>query len=141
MLVGDGKLKEDIKKQAEELNILNKVIFVGLKNNVNDYYQAFDIFILPSLYEGFGMVTIEAQASNLPCIVSDTVPKETKMSNDYCFLNLNSGINIWVDKIHELLIKNNRKDNTSSIIENGFDIRKETEKIENYYISCKKELK
>ncbi len=77
LLCGDGKLRETIKKQCEEKNISDKVFFLGIRKDVNNILQAMDLFVFPSLYEGLSITLIEAQVSNIPILMSDTIAKET----------------------------------------------------------------
>ena len=76
LLVGDGEGKTQIQEKARFLGLENKVIFIGVRNDVADLLQAMDVFVFPSLYEGVPVTMIEAQASGLPCIISDGVPGE-----------------------------------------------------------------
>lgn len=98
VLVGDGELEDEIRLLAEELNLVDKVIFLGQRNDIADLYQAFDVFVLPSLYEGFGMVAVEAQASGLPCFISDAVTREVDVTNTCEFLPLDNSI-VWAEAI------------------------------------------
>ncbi len=75
LLLGDGPLFEDMKNKAKELGVADSVVFAGVKDNANEYYSAMDLFVLPSLYEGLGMVLIEAQANGLKSLASASVPK------------------------------------------------------------------
>ena len=65
MLVGEGKLRNEIEEKAAGLGISDSVIMTGNVTNVSDYLQAMDVFIMPSLFEGFGIAGIEAQAAGL----------------------------------------------------------------------------
>ena len=76
MLVGDGKDRMKIEKKVKSLGLVDNVVFMGVRNDVNDIFQAMDIFVFPSLYEGLPVTMIEAQAAGLPCVISDHVPKE-----------------------------------------------------------------
>lgn len=73
LLVGDGSLKNQLIELAKQLDVLNKMIFVGTKDNANDYLQAMDMFLFPSIYEGLGISLIEAQANGLPSLVLDAI--------------------------------------------------------------------
>jgi len=141
MLAGDGPDKEKIINQVDGLNLSSKVIFLGQKNNIADYYEAFDVLILPSLYEGFGMVTIEAQCSNLPCVVSTGVPFETKINENYLFCDLSCGEKSWAKSILSLIKLNRRSDKTKRITEFGFDVNIESKKLENKYFQLLEEKK
>lgn len=77
-LIGDGELKDEIKKKINELNLNNRVHFLGLRDDVERILKTADIFILTSIYEGFGLAAIEARAAGLPIIISD-VPGLTNL--------------------------------------------------------------
>lgn len=81
LLIGEGYLRDDIYSQARDLGVLDKIIFKCNLGNVNEHLMAMDLFIFPSLFEGFGMVSLEAQATGLNVIQSDTVPKETLLTD------------------------------------------------------------
>lgn len=79
MMVGEGPLEESIARQVQEAGLKDHVLLLGSRKDVNELYSAADIFVFPSLHEGLGIVVIEAQASGLPCIVSDAIPIEADM--------------------------------------------------------------
>lgn len=89
LLVGDGELFETIKQQCNQMKIDNSVKMLGSRTNTEDYYQAMDIFLFPSLWEGLGIVVVEAQANGLPCLVSDNIPKDALVTNTAKVLLLN----------------------------------------------------
>lgn len=130
LIVGTGNLKEELLNQAETLNISNKVLLPGFSNDVNKYYQAMDIFCLPSIYEGLGIVGIEAQMSGLPCIFSDKCVPEVDISGKSIFLPLDD-INEWI-KYLELL---NRTKSTNNRHERPkkYDIKENAKKLEMIY--------
>ena len=107
MLVGDGELKKVVEDYARKLGVYDKVIFVGETDEINKYYQAFDIFVFPSIYERVGLVGIEAQVSGLPMLISKNITNDIYISNATVYLSLND-IKTWVDLI--LKIKNNNND-------------------------------
>lgn len=108
LLIGDGSLKSKLLNQVEKLNLKENVIFLGTQTNVNEWMQAMDLFIFPSKWEGFGMAALEAQASGLPVICSENVPKEIKISKNVSFVKLDSPTENWVNEIEKLLKNNNR---------------------------------
>ena len=79
LLAGQGPLQEEIKNKVRELGLDDSVRFLGQRNDANELYQVFDVFLLPSLYEGLPVVGVEAQASGLLCFLSDDMTKETKV--------------------------------------------------------------
>ena len=101
LLIGTGIKENKIKIKVNKLNLDNKVIFMGFQNNVNEYIQAMDLFIMPSLYEGLGIVLIEAQASGLPCYASENViPIEAKLSSNFKFISLKKSSQKWAKIIN-----------------------------------------
>jgi glycosyltransferase involved in cell wall biosynthesis len=97
LLIGSGELLNNIKNKVSELGIEKNVIFLGNVNNVNEYMQAMDMFILPSYFEGLPLVAIEAQASGLKCIISSNVTKDVNINNNCKFLNIKESPKTWVD--------------------------------------------
>ena len=104
LLVGDGVNKERIVSLAETLNIEEKVIFAGIQQDMPAYYSAFDIFVFPSLWEGLGIVNIEAQANGLAVLNSTSVPNEVKFSDRVIFKKLNDGATSWAEQIEQLRV-------------------------------------
>ena len=88
MLVGVGEKEPEIREQVKRLKLEEKVRFLGNRSDVNELYQAMDVFVLPSLFEGIPVVGIEAQFADLPCIFSDKIPKEVCFSEKADFLAL-----------------------------------------------------
>lgn len=114
MLVGDGELRKNIEEKVASLGLQDKVLFLGNRNDVADLYNAMDIFLLPSHYEGLPVVGVEAQANGLKCIMSDQVTEECKMLNSIAFLPLNIQIALWVEEI--IYGRSIREDNAVKII-------------------------
>lgn len=141
ILVGQGGLENQLKKLANQMKIDDKVIFLGQKENVNQIYQAFDVFVLPSFYEGFGMVLLEAQMSNLPCVVSDTVPKNAKVIENFIFLSIEDEIEKWSSTIANMVKRSARKSNFDLLEKKGFNIKKEVKKLEKIYLNLYEEYK
>lgn len=99
LLVGEGKLKKDVEKQIEELNIKDKVTIISNRNDIPELMNAMDVLVFPSRWEGLGIVLIEAQVSNLHCVVSDTIPEEAFQSDLITTLSLKENYDIWVENI------------------------------------------
>lgn len=137
ILLGDGKLRNEIEGKINNLNISDKVIILGNVNNPYDYYNVFDLFILPSLFEGLPVVGIEAQANGLPCLFSDTITKELSINENVEFIPL-SNKEEWCEKVLKH-ITGTRNNNQSFIIQSGYDIVSESRILEKKYISLFKE--
>lgn len=132
ILIGDGELEGKIKNKIKKYNMEDKFIFTGNIPNTNEYYQAIDLFILPSKYEGLPLVGIEAQTACIPCIISNKVTDEVKITNLVEFLPLDE--KVWVDMIIEKMnTKHQRKDMTKQIKEKGYDIDTEVKRLESIY--------
>lgn len=132
ILIGDGELEGKIKNKIKKYNMEDKFIFTGNIPNTNEYYQAIDLFILPSKYEGLPLVGIEAQTACVPCIISNKVTNEVKITNLVEFLPLDE--KVWVDMIIEKMnTKHQRKDMTKQIKEKGYDIDTEVKRLESIY--------
>lgn len=124
-LIGEGPLKTQIKEKVKRLGLEEKVYFLGIKNNVNELMQMMDCFVFPSLYEGLGIVLIEAQTSNLPCIASTEVPREVKVNENVLFCKLNENPKEWSNKIIELIDKEeqrNGKENLNSLSKYNIEV-------------------
>ena len=137
LLVGEGALRPHLEEQAKELDIADKVLFLGARINANEYYQAMDCFVFPSLHEGLGIAVIEAQAAGLPCVVSDTVPKRVDIGAglvQFCSLNHLQGE--WAD--HILMVnRNDRKSQVETMIASGYDIKVCACDLQTFYLSIK----
>lgn len=93
--VGDGEDREKIKNYAAELGVSPLVRFLGRRSDVAQIMQAADVFVLPSLYEGLGIVAVEAQAAGLPCVLSAQIPQEVAMEKQVEFVSLDAPDEVW----------------------------------------------
>jgi len=134
VLLGDGELMENVRNKVKNFGLEDSVIFVGNVENVNEWYQAFDVFILPSIWEGLPVVGVEAQAADLPCIFSESITKEIALSSKVEFINLDDNISRWVRAIKSALKNNERKNNYDLITKHNYNISTEAEKLQNTYI-------
>lgn len=141
ILVGQGPLLEDMRKKVNQLKLTDYVQFLGQRNDVNELYQVFDAFLLPSLYEGLGVVLIEAQCSGLPCVCSNKVPKEARIINNYESLDLKSDKEVWAMHTLKIIKNSKRKDYKNLIKKANYDIDKETKNLEKYYLTTQGEEK
>lgn len=133
VLVGDGNLRPEIEQKVCDLGLSDKVIFTGVRSDVNDLMQGMDVFLFPSLYEGLGIVLIEAQAAGLKCIISDTIPKDGIITDDVLSLSLNQSPVIWANEV--LKYKGYKRSNNKELIEKAdYDIKNNAKKLEQFYI-------
>lgn len=138
MLVGQGPLMNGIKDKVKKLKLDDCVMFLGQRNDINELYQAFDLFLFPSLYEGLGMVLIEAQVSGLPCLASTEVPCIAKVTENLDFIDLDCAPEIWATFILNYTGKFDRKSYIKEISDSGYNIKLENKKLEDYYFNCLK---
>lgn len=102
MFLGDGEMKEEIMEQAVAMGISSRVFFMGNKRDVHRYYQAMDFFLLPSLYEGLPGTAIEAQASGLPGIMSDTITREAVVTDLLQVRSIKENPAVWAEEIMKI---------------------------------------
>ena len=135
ILIGAGELEQKVKNKAQSMKIDNKIMFLGPIKNVNEYYQAMDLFILPSIFEGLPIVGIEAQASGLKCIFSDNITKEVDITGNSIFIST-SAQEKWRKAIYAIKDRGYiRKNEKNNIIKNGYDLKEEIKKIEKIYLN------
>lgn len=132
LLIGNGPLESKIRNKVKKLQLDSAVKFLGIKDNVNEYMQAMDIFMFPSLYEGLGIVVIEAQASGLKSICSTDVPVEVKNTDLVEFIDLNNKSK-WKESVLRTQYKRNDK-SLENIKNANYDIQQESEKLLEIYI-------
>lgn len=97
LLIGVGEKLDEIKKYVEKMDLNDHIRFLGNRSDVGELYQAMDVFVMPSLFEGLPVVGVEAQFSGLPCIFSDKVPEEVEFTNKVKFVPLNYEKKVWAN--------------------------------------------
>ncbi len=133
LLVGDGGLRPAIQEKVKHLGLEKHVQFLGMRSDIYKVMQAMDVFVMPSLYEGLPVTMVEAQASGLPCFISDKVPIECKMTDAVTQIPLDASPEVWTEQI--LSAQNMvRKNMYSEIAAAGFDIAENAKWLQNYYI-------
>lgn len=132
-LLGEGELKCEIEEKVKRLHLEKKVKFLGVRNDVDSVMQAMDLLLLPSNYEGLPVVAIEAQASGLPIVCSNTVTDELCITNNVTMISLKLNPSEWAYKIINIFKMFKRTDTSEYIIKNGYDIKNTVKKIESIY--------
>ena len=121
MLVGRGVLMDAMKEKASSLGISSNVLFMGEQRNVNELLQAFDLFLMPSFFEGQPYVLIEAQCAGLPCVVSDVINDDICLTPNVKKLSLQQVAEEWAGQMAEMLGTYIRKDESPVIRQKGYD--------------------
>lgn len=114
--IGSGPLDEQTKNCIEEKGLSDRIRMLGSRDDLKDLYHAMDVFFLPSKGEGFGLACIEAEASGLPCVVSDKFPPEVNITGDVQFIPLEEDISKWADAIIASLEKNIERSSGNKIL-------------------------
>lgn len=111
VLVGDGDLKNHIWNKVKSIGIEKNVYFTGIRKDIPSILSSVDLFILPSIYEGLGLVLLEAQAAKVPCLVSEAIQPEVDLGVGLVKkLNLSCGANKWADEANKIINKNKNSD-------------------------------
>lgn len=131
LLVGDGPLQLEIQHKLNTLSCKNNVVFLGVRQDIPELLQAADIFLLPSNFEGLPLVAVEAQATSVPCLLADTITKESKILDTTEFLSIDD-INEWVERISKYKTVS-RFDAHDKLRQAGYDIQTEIHRIEKVY--------
>lgn len=132
VLVGDGPKRPSIKAMVENLGLEDSVLFLGNRQDVSFLYQAMDVLVMPSRFEGLCIVAIEAQMAGLACICSDRLPMEAKVTESYVSIPLEAGSDVWVEEIlrHS---REQRRDQTEALRAAGYDSHQEIKRLESIY--------
>lgn len=129
MIVGDGELKKQLRNKTNELKVSEHVIFTGEVANVNEMMSAFDVFLMPSLYEGLPVTLVEAQASGLHCLVSSKITKEVDVTGNIEYLDIGQkNIPKWVNAIK---MSQDREKYGNIVLKSKYDIHTSTRRLEN----------
>lgn len=141
LLAGQGPLMDEMKEKVHNLGLDVNVQFLGQRNDANELYQAFDLFLLPSLYEGLPVVGVEAQASGNLCYLSNDMTKETKVLDSTVFMSLKSSAEEWANAILNDAKSYKKHDTKEEVSKYGFNIEKEAKKLEEKYFEYLEEFK
>lgn len=142
VIVGAGEEKNKLVKLIKNLKIEDKVLFLENRNDVDKIMQMFDIFILTSLYEGLPVVGVEAQASDLPCIFSNSIDSKIKITDKVYLISLSSPISEWVNQIKQISCNHyNRENNFNLLTSDGYNIKNEAIKLQKIYENECEEIK
>jgi len=134
LLIGDGELRSQIEKQISDLGLEDKVILTGTVSNVNEYLQAMDVFVFPSIFEGLGIAVIEAQAAGLPCVVADTIPEEAYLTDLIESIPLTAKEDLWTEQILKYNDGYERRNTYEEVKSKGYDIYETNQWLEEFYL-------
>ncbi len=134
LLVGQGVEEAAIKDKVNKLKLEENVMFLGIRSDVNEIMQAMDVFVLPSRFEGLGIVLIEAQAAGLPCVTSkNVVPDIVNVTGNVEFVGLDEPVDRWVEAIEAQMNKAVDYEQSSiKVSQAGYDIEVEGDKFKHF---------
>lgn len=133
LMAGDGEEVERIKQIASDMGISEKICFLGVRDDIPSLLQAMDCFVLPSLYEGFPVVGVEAQTAGLPCVFSDEIRKDVKLTDKVSFVPLSSDDKQWANTIISVS-QLKRNDNILLMKQEGFEITEVAKALQKFYL-------
>ncbi len=140
MLIGDGILKDEIIRILKEKELYKYSVLTGNISNVNDYLNAIDAIIMPSIYEGLPLTLIEEQANGLQCVVSKNITCEVNITGNVHFLPLDAPLYTWADCVEQLDNNKNRIERSKCAVGQikkcGYDIFDEAQFLRDYYLSA-----
>lgn len=143
LLVGDtteeSEFLTEVKRKIKDYGLENSVRLLGRRDDVNKIMQAADVLVMPSFFEGLTVVGIEAQASDLPLLLSDTVTKELGLLPSTQFISLEAGPTVWAEAVLNSK-QNNRQSRYEELKAAGYDIENETERVEKLLLDAHQEL-
>ncbi len=140
MLVGDGDTRKEAQEKAKALHLSEAVIFMGVRSDIADLLQVMDVLVFPSLFEGLPVTVIEAQSSGLPCLLSDRITQECKLTPETCFFSLEASCAEWASKALKMAEKE-RKDTSQWIREAHYDIVENAQWLQQFYLHAVQEAK
>ena len=143
LLVGGGELDDALKNQIKEkvrnLGLEDAVQFLGVREDVDRIVQTFDVFLLPSLFEGLPVTMVEAQAAGLPCVISDKVPIQCDLTGNVWVVPLEESPEKWADVVLDKVNNFEKRDTYQQIADAGFDIKSQAKWLEEFYVKALEE--
>lgn len=138
LLVGDGPLRGMVETAVKNLHVEDCVILVGLRSDIPQLLQSFDVFMLPSFYEGMPLSVLEAQAAGLPCFISNCITKDVEIGEDVMSLSLQNTPRIWAKYIIDYSKDHTRRErcikNCGLLTVAGYNIEKEADELRKIYL-------
>ncbi len=131
LLVGTGKLENQIKEKVKQLKIEDEVLFLGFRKDINNLLNTMDIFLFPSIHEGLPICLVEALTSGLPTFVSNGIPEAANISNNFYKINT-FDIKDWTKQVLNVKTKD-RTNEYQNTIKKGFDIKETSKQLEQIY--------
>lgn len=134
LIIGDGDLREEMLARIKEYGIEDKILYLGRREDIKQFYNAMDGFLLPSLYEGLPIVGVEAECCGLPMFFSTEISEESSACDDLgVFIGLDKSAAYWAKRVLGKIQEVKRTDHSSEVKKAGFDSVTEAGKLLEYY--------
>lgn len=137
LLAGIGEKMEETREKVKKLGLKDSVRFLGFRTDITELTQAMDVFVMPSLYEGFPVTGVEAQASGLPCVFSNAITREVKILDQVVYLSLQTSTKAWARRTLELVGSSDREKSNDLLRQKGYEINDMIEQLIKLYGICK----
>jgi glycosyltransferase EpsF len=137
VLVGDGPLRSEFEREVNNRNLGENFVFLGIRSDIPFLMNMFDVFLLPSLYEGLPVVLVEAQAAGTPCVVSSTITRESDMGLGLVKFEDIDKVENWISAIKRAINDNNHLPNhviLKKISELGYDVKQNVKILTELYM-------
>ena len=143
VIIGAGGLEDKMKAKIKEMGIEDSMAWLGRREDIQQFYNAFDAFLLPSIYEGLPVVGLESQSAGLPIFFSTAITPEAAACELGVFIDLKDGAAAWAEKIIPIVAENmsKRRSHAKEVLEAGFDSNTEALRMQKFYIDALKEAK
>lgn len=134
ILVSDGRLMDNIKAKVHAMGLDDAVRFLGNRRDVNEIYQAMDVFLFPSLWEGLPLTGIEAQTAGLPMVMSDVITEEVCVTPNVYTMSLKDNASMWAKKVLQITEGYQRHNMRQQVVDSGFDIVTTAQFLQEFYL-------
>ncbi len=136
LLIGDGVLRAQTEQKVHEKGLDTQVKFLGVRRDVHELLQAFDVMLFPSLFEGLPVTLVEAQSAGLPCVISENIPNEVIITDLVEQMSLAEPAARWAERVTAAGSKGHDKTIYPQIVtEAGFDIKKNAQWLQDFYLN------
>lgn len=133
--LGDGGMMPKVKERIRELGLGDSVRLLGVQDDVGRFYQAFDVLMFPSTYEGLGMAAVEAQTAGLPVLSSTFVPEEASLIPELMTFLPTTDVEQWVDRLSQIAVTSVRPDERIRISDSGYNIADSAQELCDWYLT------
>ncbi|KAB8287248.1 glycosyl transferase family 1 [Bifidobacterium ramosum] len=133
VFIGDGTDRAELEQVIHDEGVAASVLLLGVREDIDQLYSMFDVFFMPSLYEGLPVSCVEAQAAGLPCVYSMDVPHESDITGTGTFVDRSADLSEWVKALDQASQENRLVQNPRLLAERGYSVKDNAEVLMQYY--------